>query len=158
MTVFMLDTGILVGYLRGAGYADYAERQFGVSTPPNFPVISVVTSGEIHSVALQFGWGEERLRRLGDLLRRIPAVDINSPQVIERYGQIDAYSQGKHPSRILPPGVTSRNMGKNDVWIAATASVLQATLLTTDHDFDHLNGVFLTVNYIDQASGSSGSP
>jgi len=158
MTTFVLDTGLLVGYLRGADYADYTERHFGVSTPQNFPVICVVSSGEVYSVALQFGWGEERLRRLGDLLRRIPFVDINSPQVIERYAQIDAYSQGKHPSRTLPPAVTSRNMGKNDVWIAATASVLQATLLTTDHDFDHLHGIFLAVEYIDQAWGRGGSP
>jgi predicted nucleic acid-binding protein len=45
--------------------------------------------------------------------------------------------------------MSSRNMGKNDIWIAATASVLNATLVTTDADFDHLNGVFLTVAYID---------
>lgn len=29
-------------------------------------------------------------------------------------------------------------MGKNDLWIAATAYVTGATLLTTDADFDHL--------------------
>ncbi len=109
MTTFVLDTGLLVGYLRGAGYADYAERHFSMSTPPNFPVVSVVTLGEVYSIALQFGWGEDRLRRLGDALRRIPPVDISSPQVIERYAQIDSYSQGKHPSRKLPPTLTSRN-------------------------------------------------
>jgi len=37
---------------------------------------------------------------------------------------------------------TSRNMGKNDLWIAATAHVSNAILLTTDRDFDHLNGVY----------------
>jgi predicted nucleic acid-binding protein len=42
-------------------------------------------------------------------------------------------------------------MGKNDLWIAATASVLGAKLLTTDHGFDHLSGIFLEVVYIDQA-------
>ena len=41
-------------------------------------------------------------------------------------------------------------MGDNDIWIAATSSVLKAVLLTTDHDFDHLDGVFLKVIYIDQ--------
>jgi predicted nucleic acid-binding protein len=40
-------------------------------------------------------------------------------------------------------------MGKNDIWIAATASVVNAILMTTDTDFDHLNGVFLSVVYID---------
>lgn len=36
-------------------------------------------------------------------------------------------------------------MGKNDVWIAATAKVANAVLLTIDADFDHLNGLYLTV-------------
>lgn len=39
-------------------------------------------------------------------------------------------------------------MGKNDLWIAATASAFGITLVTTDKDFDHLNGVFLEVKYI----------
>jgi tRNA(fMet)-specific endonuclease VapC len=39
-------------------------------------------------------------------------------------------------------------MGKNDLWIAATASVLSATLLTTDKDFDHLKDVFLSLERI----------
>jgi hypothetical protein len=29
-------------------------------------------------------------------------------------------------------------MGKNDLWIAALAKFHDLTLLTTDHDFDHL--------------------
>ena len=40
-------------------------------------------------------------------------------------------------------------MGKNDLWIAAAASVYDLTLITTDKDFDHLNGVFLDVIYVD---------
>jgi tRNA(fMet)-specific endonuclease VapC len=36
-------------------------------------------------------------------------------------------------------------MGNNDLWIAATASLLGASLMTTDADFDHLNDVFLKV-------------
>jgi len=40
-------------------------------------------------------------------------------------------------------------MGKNDIWIAATASVYGLTLLTTDKDFDHLNEVHVNLEYID---------
>ena len=36
-------------------------------------------------------------------------------------------------------------MGKNDLWIAATAYCLDATLLTEDGDFNSLQGSFLTV-------------
>ncbi len=34
-------------------------------------------------------------------------------------------------------------MGKNDLWIAATANATGATLLTTDSDFDHLSPNFI---------------
>lgn len=37
-------------------------------------------------------------------------------------------------------------MGKNDLWIAATAYALEADLLTTDDDFDHLNHNWITVH------------
>jgi tRNA(fMet)-specific endonuclease VapC len=83
------------------------------------------------------------------LLRQVPHIDINHDAVLQSYAEIDAFSQGKLTSKNLPVGMSARNMGKNDLWIAATASVLNATLLTTDDDFDHLNGVFLTVIVID---------
>ncbi len=61
--------------------------------------------------------------------------------MIKRYGEIDAFSQGKLVN--LPLGMTARNMGKNDLWIASTASLLNATLITTDKDFQHLDKVYL---------------
>jgi predicted nucleic acid-binding protein len=36
-------------------------------------------------------------------------------------------------------------IGQNDLWIAATAWVTKAALITTDSDFDHLHPVFLNV-------------
>ena len=149
MASYLLDTGILVGYVRGAGYAAYVEKKFQVSQPPNIALISVVTKGEILSLAIQFGWGAAKTSALEQLLRKFPFVDLNQEQIIQRYAEIDAHSQGKHPTKALP--MSPRNMGKNDLWIAATSSVLKASLLTTDHHFDHLNGVFLDVLYIDQS-------
>lgn len=78
-----------------------------------------------------------------NMLSKLIRADINVEQIIDTYADIDAYSQNKLHAR--PLSLTARNMGKNDLWIAATASVLGATLLTTDTDFDHLNGVFLPV-------------
>lgn len=40
-------------------------------------------------------------------------------------------------------------MGKNDLWISATAAALEATLITIDYDFDHLNGVCFNIDFID---------
>ncbi|MCX6584247.1 MAG: type II toxin-antitoxin system VapC family toxin [Candidatus Aminicenantes bacterium] len=149
MAKFFLDTGILLGYIRGADYAKYAEKKFELTSPTNISLISIVTIGEIYSLAAQFQWGDKKKKVLQKTLEAVQAIDISYPQVLERYAEIDAFSQGRHASRKLPNGMSSRNMGKNDLWIAATASILNAKLLTTDKDFDHLNKEFLEIICID---------
>jgi len=150
MQKFVLDTGIILGYARASGYAEYVEKKFGLFSPPNIPLISIVSKGEIYSLAIQFDWGSAKLKTLDELLRKLPVVDINDDQILQRYAEIDAYSLSKDPVRPFPKGQTARVMGKNDLWIAATASVLKARLLAIDHDFDHLNGIFLDLIRIDQ--------
>ena len=59
-------------------------------------------------------------------------------EIVRAYAPIDVFSHSQ--------GI---DMGKNDLWIAATASVTGATLLTTDKDFDHLESAFLTRIWID---------
>ncbi len=44
--------------------------------------------------------------------------------------------------------MTARNMGKSDIWIAATAMLFNATLLTTDSDFLHLAPLFFKVESV----------
>jgi tRNA(fMet)-specific endonuclease VapC len=149
MARFVFDTGMIVGYVRGASFTQFVDKKYQPLEPPNLSVISAVSKGEILSLAIQFGWGAQKKQILQEILAKLPAVDIRRTQIIERYAEIDSYSQGKYPNKPLP--VSPRNMGKNDVWIAATASVLGAKLLTIDKDFDHLNGVFLDVLYIDQS-------
>ncbi len=58
---------------------------------------------------------------------------------MDAYADVDAYSQAKHPDYAPPVAFTARNMGKNDLWIAATAFLFGLPLVTTDHDFDHLH-------------------
>ncbi|MFC6225599.1 type II toxin-antitoxin system VapC family toxin [Hymenobacter artigasi] len=45
----------------------------------------------------------------------------------------------------LPTGMSARNMGKNDLWIAATALFFELELHTADKDFDHLTPLGLKV-------------
>lgn len=99
--------------------------------------------GELRSFVLQRGWGKSRIAALNEFLQQFVVADINAKDVIERYAEIDAFSQGKLKNH--PLLTSARNMGKNDLWIAATASVANAKLITTDADFDHLNGKFLDV-------------
>lgn len=45
----------------------------------------------------------------------------------------------------------ARNMGKNDLWIAACAKASGAALLTTDKDYLHLDPDQLSVEWVDPA-------
>ena len=38
---------------------------------------------------------------------------------------------------------------KNDLWIAANAIAFDMILVTTDKDFDHLEGEYIKLKYID---------
>lgn len=146
MRRLVLDTNIVLGVLKDAPYVAEVERRAGLSHPDTVSSISIVSVGEIRSLAYQWGWGERKLKRLADHLAALPVAGLSDP-IVERYAQIDAFSQGRLRDRPLEG--SARNMGKNDLWIAATASVTQATLVTTDKDFDHLHGVFLDLVWID---------
>ena len=74
-------------------------------------------------------------------------ADINVRSIIRRYAEVEAFSQNKLPSN--PLGFTARNMTKNDLWIAATTSILGLTLLTTDQDFRHLDKTYIELKEVD---------
>jgi tRNA(fMet)-specific endonuclease VapC len=76
----------------------------------------------------------------------LEVLDINVPEIIDRYVEIDCYSKGKHLTRAS--NFSAIKMGKNDLWIAATASVYECKLLTMDWDFGHLRDEFVDVVYI----------
>lgn len=144
---YVLDSNVFVGYVRDASYSRYIDQEYDPLGSNNIALISVVTKGELQSLAYQFDWEKQKKSALQRLLNSVNAVPVHSMDIIDRYAEIDAFSQNKLPDR--PLGNSDRNMGKNDVWIAATASVIDATLLTTDADFDHLHDEFLSRVYID---------
>ena len=116
-------------------------------TGQNNLAISTVSLGEIDSLAKQFNYGDKRKASLLNIISQLYTIDINIKEIIEQYGTIDAYSQGRLIDQPLHD--SSRNMGKNDLWIAATASTYDMELITTDKDFQHLDGVFFKVRYVD---------
>lgn len=138
---FFLDTNILLHYLRKSKTGQETDAKYAPLAAGNEPFVSVVSIGELESIALQNKWSEKRLKQLAELLNEVLVSDIYARKIILTYAEIDAYSQNKLSGKPLP--MTARNMGKNDLWIAASASVLGATLLTTDRDFDHLDRVYL---------------
>jgi tRNA(fMet)-specific endonuclease VapC len=144
---YVLDTNILLHYLRASPIALQIDAKYNpLNSNVNDAIICVVSVGELKAIAKTNHWGRTRLEQLELFLDELVVTDIHAEDLLERYAEIDAFSNGKLLGR--PLGMTSRNMGKNDLWIAATASVLEATLLTTDLDFNHLHNEFLQVECI----------
>ncbi len=150
MSRFILDTGAVVGYLKSAPFAAVIERDYAPFAAPNLAAICVVTRGELISLSYQRGWGEAKRDVLNQFLKKIPHIGIDKDEIMERYGEIDAFSQGKLKGKSL--GTSARNMGKNDLWIAAVASVARAALITTDKDFHHLDPHYLSLVFVDPKS------
>lgn len=143
MNRYLLDTNILLAYLRGHALYRQIENDHQLAGPEAVILISVTTKAELLSIGVQNNWGEKKMNLLGALLNKLIIVDINEADrsLMEAYANIDAFSQDRLAGR--PLGDSARNMGKNDLWIAATAHVTNASLITTDGDFDHLNGQFI---------------
>lgn len=140
--VYLIDTNIIVHFVRDSQLYDTIEQEFKLFTRPNRVLISEVSVGEIYSLSKRNRWGQRKMDRLDNFLDKVGLINLSTEGIHEAYADIDAYSQSNHPTRSLPQGMTARNMGKNDLWIAATAHILRATLVTTDKDFDHLQNFF----------------
>lgn len=136
----ILDTNILLAYVRGKELYKKIEAPFSLTTSRTASLISIVSDGELRALALQFAWGVARMREVERQLSYCTPIPLPFSNIVETYAEIDDYSKRN--------GVP---MGKNDPWIAATAAVMGARLLTTDKDFDHLDDVYLERDWLDPA-------
>ncbi|WP_425422391.1 PIN domain-containing protein [Phaeodactylibacter xiamenensis] len=145
--ILLFDTNLILDFLRDGAITAAIDEQFNLSAASGILAISVVSIGELNALALKRNWGPKRVESIYHELNKFLVIPINSKDVLRLYGEIDAFSQGKLKGQPLPAGLSSRNMGKNDLWIAASAAATGATLLTTDKDFKHLKGVFIKHQY-----------
>jgi len=143
---YVLDTNVVLFYLKDNHTKHFIEEQFGPFKSGNTAIISIVTIGEIGVLARKNGWGDKRLKIVEKLYDKLVIVDINSQDIIDAYIDVDSFSQGKHSRKEFKH--SSRNMGKNDVWIAATTIVTGSELISSDKDFEHLDGAFFKVNVV----------
>lgn len=136
--LYILDTNILIAYVRLGKLYTHLEASYNLWTAAPSPIISVVTEGEIRALSEEFSWGSQKKQLLSLLLARFTVVPLPYSNVLEKYVEISEYSRRN-----------GRTMGKNDLWIAATAASTGAVLLTTDRDFDLLDPLFITRKWID---------
>jgi tRNA(fMet)-specific endonuclease VapC len=139
----LFDTNILLCYIRKDSRADWITERYQPFDDKNLALISIVSQAELLSLSLQFGWGDRKNEILNNLINQFLVIPIEAVDLVKIYAEIDAFSQGKLKDKPLQTGMSARNMGKNDLWIAATAHITHSKLITTDHDFDHLDNVYL---------------
>lgn len=145
---YILDTNIILLMVKRSSFGAYFKKTYRAQ-PNVFLGYSYVSLGELDSLSQQNQWGSKRLSKLTQVLDSLQMIPISGQDLVDHYGRIDAYSQGKLPANPLPKGMSARNMGKNDLWIAATTAALGAALVTTDRDFDHLSPAFFAIDWVD---------
>lgn len=150
MRAFILDTNILMAYFKANNrlYTKVSEEN-KLNDDDALIMISAITKGEIQSLAMQNKWGERKLETLNKLLNLLITVDVsgNNHVLLNAYAEIDSYSLKRHPTKRYTG--SAKPMGKNDMWIAATAFAVNATLLTTDGKFMHLDKKFIDIKFYD---------
>jgi predicted nucleic acid-binding protein len=147
MRKFILDTNILMAYLKANPLFKKVSEDNNLNDEDAFIMISAISKGELLSIAMQNGWGERNVSALNKLLNEIVIIDIagNDDNLLNAYAEIDAFSLKRHPTKKLKG--SAKPMGKNDMWIAATAFATNATLLTADGKFMHLDKEFINIKF-----------
>lgn len=146
MKSIVIDTCVIIHIVRGSTTGQNCIEALQSYDEAANIITSVVTKAELESFIIQANWGKTKIEKLNKLLEEITVIDISSADqlLIEAYSEIDAYSKRKAKDKhgkLLQGSV--RKMGKNDLWIAATAHALDIPLLTIDGDFDHLNDTIM---------------
>jgi tRNA(fMet)-specific endonuclease VapC len=142
---YLLDTGVLLHWVRGSKVATVVDGQFQLRAASFRPLICEVSLGEIEAFARSQKWGEQRRNKLKELKKELIAVDISDSRVLDAYADLSSLAKSNGWAIFH---------GKNDLWVAAATRVTGATLLTTDKDFLPLrDGKHLGVIMLDAMTG-----
>lgn len=142
---YLLDSNIILIYSRNDRIAANIEAKYQIFNGNNRLGLPIVSKGEIEATILKTGIQAARQNRIRALMSQFTEFGIHFEEVINAYAKIDAFSQGKLATSSK---FSARNMGKNDLWIATIAHVFDLTLVTTDKDFEHLQGEYLNLLYV----------
>ena len=142
---YVLDTSVLLNLIRGQDLGLSIDRAFGLSAAFHRHIISIVSHGELRVLASRNEWGNKKLRALMLALRELVTVNVDNSPMVEAYVRVEETCRNAHGGE--------RKMGQNDMWIAATAIHAGLPLITTDKDFNHLDGRLIQVHWVDPIGG-----
>ena len=135
--LILLDTNVIVHLARNDATGNSIENTYHLIERSDRPLISTITEGELLGYAKYNKWGKKNVEELHDIINELVRVESSHPEIIEMYAEL--YSEGRSKGKPC---------GENDLWIAATAKALDATLITCDKDFDWLHPQYITRIYI----------
>ncbi len=139
--MLILDTSVVVDLARNNRSGQAIEAQYSLRNRVDRPLISVITTGEMLGMAKAQAWSADKTQVLRELLLEFVILEL-TPEVTEAYSDLVALCRHHN-----------HTMGQqNDMWIAATARVTGAVLLTGDAGFHWLNPQFIRVEYIARAA------
>lgn len=139
--ILVLDTSIVVDVARNNRSGQAILETYSLKSRADRPLISVITTGEMLGIAKSQDWTPDKTNVLHELLAEFVKLEL-TPEVVEAYSDLVAICRQKN-----------HTMGQqNDMWIAATAKVTGAVLLTGDSGFNWLNPHFIRVEYIPRAT------
>jgi predicted nucleic acid-binding protein len=127
--IFLLDTNVVSDLIRGdPGAEGWLSRR----APEDRVITCTIVRGEILHGVSRLPGGKRR-QSLRETVTRLFSW-IQCEPVAERAA--DFYAQMKLDRQRRGP-----SLDENDLWIAATARALNATLVTRDSDFAEINGL-----------------
>lgn len=139
--IVVLDTSVAVDVARNNRLGQKILETYLLRNRTDRPLISVITMGEMLGIAKAQEWSSDKTQVLHELLSEFVKPEL-TPEVIEAYAELVALCRQQN-----------HTMGQqNDMWIAATAKVTGAVLLTGDSGFNWLNSQFIRVEYIARGS------
>jgi len=139
--LYLPDTNIIVHYARKDATAQFVEATYSFRNSAIKPIVSIVTVGEIRSLSQGRQWGKAKLQIVEEFLAQCTIVSLDFAGIVDAYAELDNYSNRDWAQ-----------MGDNDLWIASTARITGAHIITTDKDFDHLHPKYLERDWIDPAT------
>lgn len=140
----LLDTPIVMHYFRANAVYRAVEAEYGIVASRFRPQLPATAAGEVLAFGYDPQWDKARRERLQGFVAGCTILGNGEPSVFEKYAELHDFNKRN-----------GANVGQNDLWIAAVASVTGLTLLTTDQDFGRLPPGTLDWRLIDAKTGAT---
>lgn len=124
MELLVVDTDVASYIFK----ADTRARRYLKYLTNHKLIMSFMTLSELKWWALKHNWGENRQQRLREYLLQNYVFYFSDEELCNIWAEVYEFSHRN-----------GKSMSRSDAWIAATALVLEAPLITNNRkDFDHI--------------------